>query len=158
MAGRRTDATLMRAPSRFAAPDPVAVSIDSDLPRDEALKQLSQAVAERRYSSPGRNSRGFFRLGGVVAPDGMTITARPYLIPGVIAGGAAMTIELRAEVVDTAAGSRLTGVVSAPVPQTTIAFGFVAWLCFVVFGVAGNGSTWPTWTFVVVASLAVALL
>jgi hypothetical protein len=152
------DAALMRAPSTFDAPDHVDVSIESGLSRDEAIKRLSQAVAERRYSRPGRYSRGFFRLGGAVSPDGVAITARPYVIPGVVAGSGAMTIELRAEVLDTEAGSRLTGKVRAPVGRTMLAFGLVAWSCFVAFALVGNGSTWPTWTFVMAGTLILSVL
>jgi Flp pilus assembly protein TadB len=152
------DAALMRAPSTFDAPDHVDVSIDSGLSRDEAIKRLSQAVAERRYSRPNRYSRGFLRLGGAVSTDGVAITARPYVIPGVVAGYGAMTIELRAEVVDTEAGSRLTGNLTAPVRRTMLAFGLVAWSCFAAFALAGNRSTWPTWAFVMAATLILTVL
>ena len=148
----------MKAPSRFIAPEPVRLSIGSPLPRDEAIRRLSEAVAERRYSNPRRDSHGYFRLGGIVAPGDVAITARPYVAPRVIAGYGAMTIELHGELSDTGSGTRLTGQVTAPVGRMTIASLVVASLCFAAAGVAGNGSTLPTWTFVLVGVLVLAVL
>ena len=148
----------MKAPSTLIAPRPVPVSIESALPRDEAIRRLSEAVAARRYSNPGRYSRGYFRLGGMVAPGDVAITARPYVTPGVIAGYGAMTIELRAELTNTREGSQLTGQVTAPVGRMTVASLALASLCFAAAGVAGNGSTLPTWTFVVVGVVVLAIL
>jgi hypothetical protein len=148
----------MKAPSTLVAPRPVPISIGSALSRDEAIRRLSDAVAARRYSNPGRYSRGYFRLGGMVAPRDVAITARPYVTPGVIAGYGAMTIELRGELTDTQEGSRLTGQVTAPVGRMTTASLVVASLGFAAAGVVGNGSTLPTWTFVVVGVLVLAVL
>lgn len=146
----------MSAPAVFAAPDPKAVSVHSGLSRAEVIERLDQAVRERPYSKPGRDSPGFFRLGGSVTTDRLTLTARPYVTHGLIAGYGAMTIELRGEVVPSDDGSEIRGTVSAPVRWTTPAFLAFALIAWVVFGIAGNGSTWPTWTFIVVGGLFVA--
>lgn len=143
----------MNAAAAFAAPGPVAVSIQSALSRDKVIERLAHAVDGRRYSHPGRYAPGYLRLGGSVATDHMTLTARPYVIPGLVAGYGAMTIELRGEVVDSADGSEVRGTVTAPVRWTTLAFAAVAWIVWVAFGITGNGRTWLVWAIVVLGSV-----
>jgi hypothetical protein len=121
------------------------------------IERLAQAVRERPYSKPDRDSPGFFRLGGTVTEERVVLTARPYVTPGLIAGRGAMTIELRGEVVQTHDGSEIRGTMSAPIKWTTPVFLAVALVFWVAFGVAGNGSTWPTWTFIIVGGLAVSV-
>lgn len=145
----------MNAPTVFAAPDQMAVSVPSGLSRADVIERLELAVRERPYSKPDRDSRGFFRLGGTVTGEHVTLTARPYVTPGLIAGYGAMTIELRGEVVRSDYGSEIRGTVSAPIKWTTPVFLALALVAWVVFGIAGNGSTWPTWTFIVVGGLMV---
>lgn len=145
----------MNAPTVFAAPDPIAVTVRSGLSGVEVIERLKRAVRERPYSKPDRNSPGFFRLGGDVSPEHVTLTARPYVTPGLIAGFGAMTIELRGEVVRSDDGSEIRGTVSAPIKWTTPAFLALALIAWVAFGIAGNGSTLPTWTFIVVGGLMV---
>lgn len=147
----------MNAATAFAAPDPMAVSVPSGLSRADVIERLVQAVRERPYSKPDRDSPGFFRLGGTVTAEHVALTARPYVTPGLIAGYGAMTIELRGKVVQTDDGSEIRGTVSAPIKWTTPAFLALALVAWVVFGVAGNGSTWPTWTFIVVCGLVVSV-
>jgi hypothetical protein len=60
---------------------------------------------------------------------------------------------LRGEVVPSDGGSEIRGTVSAPVRWTTSAFLAFALIAWVVFGIAGNGSKWPAWTFVIVGDL-----
>jgi hypothetical protein len=145
----------MNPTAAFAAPDPVPILIPSVLSRDAVIDRLAQAVDERRYSIPGRNSSGFLRLGGSVAAGRVSLTARPYLIPGVIAGSGAMTIELRGEVIQAEEGSEIRGTVTAPVRQTTLvflAFGLIAWAAF---GIASNGSRLPTWIFIMLGGVCI---
>ena len=148
---------VMNAPTVFAAPDSMAVSVPSGLSRADVIERLELAVRERPYSKPDRDSPGFFRLGGTVTEGRVVLTARPYVTLGLIAGYGAMTIELRGEVVQTDDGSEIRGTVSAPIKWTTPAFLSLALVAWVAFGVAGNGSTWPTWTFIVVGGLVVSV-
>lgn len=104
----------------FAAPEPVAVRVRSELSRAEVMVRLERAIAERMYSTPGRNSPSFLRLGGSVAEENVILTARPYVIPGVISGYGAMTIELRGEIAPTDGGSEVRGFVTAPVKWTPL--------------------------------------
>jgi hypothetical protein len=145
----------MNAPVVFAAPDPMAVSVHSGLAPADVIERLEMAVRERAYSNPGRDSPGIIRLGGSVTAEHVILTARPYVTPGLIAGYGAMTIELRGEVVPRDGGSEIRGTVSAPVTWTTpafLGFGLIAWVLFLI---AGNGSTLPTWTFIVAGGLSV---
>lgn len=147
----------LNAPTVFAAPDSMAVSVPSGLSRADVIERLELAVRERPYSKPDRDSPGFFRLGGTVTAEHVTLTARPYVTPGLIAGYGAMTIELRGEVVPSDDGSEIRGTVSAPIKWTTPAFLALALVAWVAFGVAGNGSTWPTWIFIVGGGLMVSV-
>jgi hypothetical protein len=143
----------LNVPTAFVAPDPVAVSVHSGLSRSQVIERLEQAVRERPYSRPDRYSPGFFRLGGVVTSDRLTLTARPYVTPGLIAGYGAMTIEFSGEVLSSDDGSEIRGMVTAPIEWTSpalLALSLVAW---VAFGVAGNGSMLPTWIFVAAGAL-----
>lgn len=146
----------MDLPSFALAPAPVEVAIGSALSPADALQRLSAAVDERRYSRPDRFSSGFLRLGGSIAATNVRLTARPYVTPGLVAGYGAMTIELRGEVVEREDGSELRGTISAPVRWTTPASLVIAWAAWVGWGIAGNGSIWPTWLFVAFASLLMA--
>jgi len=105
----------VNVPDVLVAPGPIVVSIQSGLAPFEVVERLGRAVHDRPYSTPGRFSRGFFRLGGSVAGDRITLTARPYVNPGLIAGFGAMTIELSGAVTPVPGGSELAGSVSAPV-------------------------------------------
>ena len=145
----------MTAASAFSPPGAVPISIRSVLARDDVIDRLAQAVEERRYSSPGRNSPGFFRLGGSVIAEHVILTARPYVIPGVIAGFGAMTIEFRGEVIKNEGGSEIRGTVSAPVGSATLAVAVLALLAWAGFGIAGNGSGWPAWIFIVLTGVIV---
>jgi hypothetical protein len=146
----------MNAAAGFAAPGSVAVSIPSVLSPDEVIDRLTKAVDERRYSSPGKDSPGFFRLGGSVAAEHVFLTAHPYLIPGVITGSGAMTIELRGEVIQAQDGSEIRGTVSAPVRQTTLAFAALVLIIWAAFGIAFNGSL--TWIIVVLGGILVGVM
>jgi hypothetical protein len=145
----------MNAAAAFAAPDSVAISIPSVLSRDAVLDRLAEAVDERRYSSPGKNSPGFFRLGGSVAAEHLILTARPYVIPGAISGSGAMTIEVRGEVIQAEEGSEIRGTVSAQVRQSTLAFLALGLIIWAAFGIASNGSTLPTWLFIVLGGVCI---
>jgi hypothetical protein len=96
----------------FAGPASVAVSIYSGRWCDETLARLAHAIADRRYSTPLRSSPGYFRLGGSADAALVTLAARPYVTPRLVAGYGAMTIELRGEVVDRDEGSDVGGAVT----------------------------------------------
>jgi len=83
------------------------------------------------------------------------VTARPYVMPGVIGGFGAMTIELRGEVTQAEDGSEIRGIVSAPVGSTTLAFAVLALIAWAGFVIAGNGFAWPTWIFIALSSVIV---
>ena len=142
----------MNAAVGFAAPGPVAISVRSTLHHDEVIDRLARAVGERRYSTPGLDSPGFFRLGGTVAADHLILTARPYVIPGVIGGFGALTIELRGKVVQAENGSEIRGTVSAPIRSTTLAIAAAGLIAWASVGIAGNGSTWPVWIFIALST------
>jgi hypothetical protein len=146
----------MDGSSLLSSPASVAVSIHSGRSRDETLARLAHAIADRRYSTPVRSSPGYFRLGGSVDGALVTLAARPYVTPGLVAGYGAMTIELRGEVVEREEGSDLRGAVTAPLSRTTPAFLVLALILWAAFGVASNGSTLPTWGFVILGSVLVA--
>lgn len=143
----------MKVPATFAAPDPIAVSIHSGMPRAAVIERLERAVRERSYSKPGRNSPGFFRLGGSMTADDVTLTARPYVIPGLIAGRGAMSIELHGKVVASEDGSDIRGTINAPIGWAIPMSLGIALILWVIFGIASNGSTWPNLTFVIFGGL-----
>jgi hypothetical protein len=148
----------MNAGAAFAAPGSVAVSVPSVLSRAEVIDRLTRAVDERRHSSPGRSSPGFFRLGGRVAAERLVLTARPYVIPGVIAGYGAMTIEMRGDVIQTADGSEIRGTVSAPIQFAMLASAAVTLITWVVFGLALNASTSLTRILIVLGAVFIGVL
>jgi hypothetical protein len=148
----------MNAAAAFAGPGPVAISIPSVLSRDEVIDRLAQAVDERRYSSPGRSSPGFFRLGGSVMAEHVVLTARPYVIPGVIAGSGAMTMELRGEVIQAEEGSEIRGTVSAPIRFSTLAFAVFTLITWVVCGLAFNGSTSLARIFILLGAVSIGVV
>jgi hypothetical protein len=69
----------MDLPKFLIAPDPVPLRVSSDLPPDEVVDRLAQAIIERPYSTPGRDSYGLFRLGGEVIGHTLRVTARPMV-------------------------------------------------------------------------------
>lgn len=142
----------------FSAPAAVAVSVHSSLSPDAVVDRLAQAVDERRYSNPSRFSVGYFRLGGSIAQARVILMARPYLIPGLVAGRGAMTIELRAEVIEAEDGSDLRGTVTAPIRWPTPVFLVTGSVLWAAVGIAGNGSNWLTWGFVVAGIATMATL
>jgi hypothetical protein len=143
----------MRIPAGLAAPDPVPLIVRTDLSRVLAVERLERAIQERRYSMPWRTSRGFFRLGGSIANDRITMKARPYVTPGWIAGYGAMTLVLLGQVAPRDGGSEIRGTVTAPVSWMALAVLGVVLIAWTVFGISSNGSTLPVWTFFVVGSL-----
>jgi hypothetical protein len=144
----------MNPSDRLAAPDPVAVSIHSDLAPVEVFERLGRAIERRTYSTPGRYSPGSFRLGGSVAGDRMTLTARPYVTPGLIAGYGAMTIELAGNVVPAPEGSEIVGTVTAPLRWTKWAtFATFVALAWPIVGFGGNRTLWEAWAPLLIGAL-----
>jgi hypothetical protein len=141
----------------FAAPDPVILNVSSALPPDEVVVQLGQAIRERPYSTPGRNSPGFFRLGGAVIGRAIRVTARPYVVPGLIAGYGAMMIELSGEVVGKAPGSEIRGSVTAPIPRSSVWLAVVSLIVWAVVVTLGNGSNLVSWSFILIVGSAITL-
>jgi hypothetical protein len=143
----------MRGPAFLDGPEPLMVSVHSTLSRGEVIERLERAVHERPYSKPDRDSIGFLRLGGRVAADHVTLTARRYVIPRVMAGGGAMAIELQGEVVQSIDGSEIRGTVNAPVRWTIPAFAVIALSAWAAFGIVGNGPNLPSLIFLVGAGV-----
>ena len=148
----------MDVPATFMAPNPIDISIITTVPRAEVIERLDQAIGAKTYSKPGRFSTGYFRLGGAVAGTGVvTLTARPYVWPGLVAGYGASTIEFRGEVRSTDDGSEVRGIVTAPASRMILAFLAVILGAWYFMGLISNGSPWPNWIFMALGGLFLAV-
>ncbi|HEX3428229.1 MAG TPA: hypothetical protein VHS36_05430, partial [Candidatus Limnocylindrales bacterium] len=127
----------------------------SDAPLSETLTRLERAIAAKGYSTPDRQSPGFFRLGGNVGPDQVVVTARPYVTPGIPAGYGAMTLEFEGRVIPVPGGSEVRGIVTAPVRVSTVVFLVVALAVSLVLGLRSDGASWPSLLFLVIGSVAI---
>ena len=74
---------VMRFLRSLRAPDPIEIGVRSPRSADRALAALAHAASERRYSEPGVDVPSLLRLGGSVAGRAVSLTATPYLRPGV---------------------------------------------------------------------------
>lgn len=137
----------MGLPATLSVPKPVSLSVLTSLPPSEALARLEVAMSDRRYSTPGRLSRAYFRLGGSATDGRLIVKARPYVTPGIPAGYGAMTLELRGGVAPTPEGSEIRGVVTAPIGTSTVAVLALVAVAWSLVVVGSNGASWPALLF-----------
>ena len=104
-------------------------------------------MRERGYSTPGRFSRGYFRLGGSAVGGQLVVRARPYVAPGIPAGYGVMTLELRGGVVPTPEGSEIRGLVTAPIGTWTVAVLALVAVVWSLLVISSNGASWPALLF-----------
>ena len=133
-------------PPSFAAPAPVSVSVTSPLDPEAVLDQLRHAIDARRYSSPVRESAGYFRIGGDVSSSVVAPTFKPYFMPGLRAGYGAMTLELHGEIHATAEGSEIRANVFAPVRRPMVWALAILLVVSIAVSVAGSGDAFG-WAF-----------
>jgi hypothetical protein len=148
----------MKGWSLFAEPGGIRIDVTSGLPRAEAIARLEAAVKERAYSTPDRESPGFLRLGGVVTGDTVAVRARPYVMPGLIAGYGAMEVELRGRVVAHDEGSALRGVLTAPIGWKTPLLLSVVLLAWAGLGILTSRGSAVGWGFTLVGGTFVAAM
>ena len=132
---------VMRFLRSLRAPDPIEIGVRSPRSADRALAALAHAASERRYSEPGVDVPSLLRLGGSVAGRAVSLTATPYLRPGVRGWRRwGWEVKVAGEMKDRADGSELTGAVTAPVPAS-LPLVLGGWLAFVsLLMVAANHS------------------
>jgi hypothetical protein len=115
-------------------PDPVPLTVRWSRPAGHTAEALRTALSERRYSVPGRDSSRFFRLNGSVHGRSVAVQAMPYVIPGVRAGSGAMALVFDGHITPTDEGSRLDGMVSAPIAHHWWWFWGIELIVVLVFG------------------------
>jgi hypothetical protein len=122
----------------FASPEPRRLSIESPRPAPDVAAALQEAASSRRYSVPHGAARSYLRLGGAVSAAGVELTAKPYVMPGIRAGGGWLTLYFTGRIEETPDGSLLTGLVSAPIGRSVplILAGWVAFLAVVAAAIA----------------------
>ncbi len=108
--------------------------------------QLRHAIDARRYSSPVRESAGYFRIGGDVSSSVVALTFKPYFMPGLRAGYGAMTLELHGEIHATAEGSEIRANVFAPVRRPMVWALAILLVVSIAVSVAGSGDAFG-WAF-----------
>jgi hypothetical protein len=123
----------------FAAPDPVPVTISSDLDRDTVLARIGAAILEPRYSEPSGSPPRLYRLGGTATEAGLVLTATPCLRPGIRAGSGSLTLELRGEIGAVGSGSEIRGTIVAPIGRRTIRTLAVVVAAFLALSLTGSG-------------------
>ena len=122
-------------PALFAAPEPVPLSVHSNLSRGDVLDRLDRSIGGQ-YRTDGRPVR-YVVLRGSTAAGQVNLTAQPYVTPEVRAKNRP-SVQLRGVVVPTMGGSEIQAVATAPVRWTTtalLAFALVAWA---LIGISGG--------------------
>jgi hypothetical protein len=123
----------------FTAPDPVPVTISSDLPREAVLARLRAAILEPAYSEPSGSPPRLYRLGGTATDEALVLTATPCLRPGLRAGSGSLTLELHGAIQPVGGRSEIRGTVVAPVAKRTVRTLAIVVVGFLVLSLAGSG-------------------
>jgi hypothetical protein len=106
-------------PSRLASPfDGHRVRITSKRALPEAASALARAFEEKVYSRQTLATPTLLRLRGTMTGTAVSLTAQPYVIPGLPARG--LRLSFKGQLQNDADGSESAGWISAPIPRSAI--------------------------------------
>jgi hypothetical protein len=123
-------------PATFARPNPVRVTVRSNLSRGEVLDRLERALGGY-YETESHDPR-YLGLDGSVAGDHVILIARPFSRPGERQARGMLPITLRGEVVSTPYGAELQATATSTVGRAGPTLLAVALMGLILVGISGG--------------------